>query len=182
MTPACQGDPTLDPTLVKEECGLFVRGDPTDTDGSGAGTLAAPFKTLQAAIYAVPDNKWIFVCTKNTFNEKVTIAKDNVAIYGGFDCQNKASIVGVECIGSIAVLPINVDIKNVGVLDGNKLSVLDNDLNNLSVLDGNILDNNKILNDVEVTVLQDFLNKFLINVSKNDIDVCTTVLSVLFCK
>ena len=50
------------------------------------------------------------------------------------------------------------------------------------MLDGNILDNNKILNDVEVTVLQDFLNKFLINVSKNDIDVCTTVLGVLLCK
>ncbi|HSS00353.1 MAG TPA: hypothetical protein VLM79_25015 [Kofleriaceae bacterium] len=101
---------------------------------------------------------------------------------GGFNCVNKASIVGVECIGSIAVLPINVDIKNVGVLDGNKLSVLNDDLNHLSVLDGNILDNNKILNDVELTVLQDFLNKFLINVSKNDIDVCTSVLGILLCK
>ena len=101
---------------------------------------------------------------------------------GGFNCQNKASIVGVECIGSIAVLPINVNIKNVGVLDGNKLNVLNNDLNHLSVLDGDILDNNKILNDVEVTVLQDFLNKFLINVSKNDINVCTSVLGILLCK
>ncbi|MGH9884371.1 MAG: hypothetical protein ACREBE_02510 [bacterium] len=101
---------------------------------------------------------------------------------GGFNCVNKASIVGVECIGSIAVLPINIDIKNVGVLDGNKLSVLNDDLNHLSVLDGNILDNNKILNDAEVTVLQDFLNKFLINVSKNDIDVCTSVLGILLCK
>jgi hypothetical protein len=101
---------------------------------------------------------------------------------GGFNCVNKASIVGVECIGSIAVLPINVDIKNVGVLNNNDLNVLSNDLNKVSILDGGILNNDKILNDVEVTVLQDFLNKFLINVSKNDIDVCTSVLGILLCK
>ena len=101
---------------------------------------------------------------------------------GGFNCVNKASITGVECIGSISVLPITVDVKNVGVLNNNKLSVLSNDLNNLSILDGGVLNNDKILNDVEVTVLQDFLNKFLINVTKNDIDVCTTVLGILLCK
>jgi hypothetical protein len=101
---------------------------------------------------------------------------------GGFNCLNKASITGVECIGSIAVLPIIVDVKNVGVLDGNKLSVLSDDLNHVSILDGGILNNDKILNDAELTVLDDFLNKFLINVSKNDIDVCTTVLGLLLCK
>ena len=101
---------------------------------------------------------------------------------GGFTCLNKASIVGVECIGSISVLPITVDVKNVRVLDGNELNVLSGDLNHVAILDGNILDNNKILNDVEVTVLQDFLNKFRIDVTKNDIDVCTTVLGALLCK
>src|ERR1043166_4146491 len=101
---------------------------------------------------------------------------------GGFTCSNKFSIQGVGCVGSISVLPINVDIKNVGVLDNNKLSILSGDLNNVSVLDGGILNNDKILNDVEVTTLNDFLNKFVINVSKNDIDVCTTVLGVLLCK
>lgn len=101
---------------------------------------------------------------------------------GGFNCVNKASITGVECIGSISVLPINVDVKNVGVLDNNKLTILSNDLNHVSILDGGVLNNDKILNDVEVTVLQDFLNKFLINVTKNDIDVCTAVLGVQLCK
>ena len=101
---------------------------------------------------------------------------------GGFNCQNKASIVGVECIGSISVLPVTVDVHDVGVLNGNDLSVLNDDLNKVSILDGNILDHNKILNDVEVTVLQDFLNKFVIDVTKNDIDVCTTVLGALLCK
>jgi hypothetical protein len=101
---------------------------------------------------------------------------------GNFTCLNKASISGVECVGSISVLPINVDVKNVGVLDGNKLSILSDDLNHVSVADGNILDQNKILNDVEVTVLQDFLNKFLITVTKNDVDVCTSVLGAVLCK
>ena len=95
---------------------------------------------------------------------------------GLFDCQNKASISGVQCVGAISILDgLTVNVKNVGVLDGNKISVLDNDLNNLKVLDGNILDQNKILNDVQTTVLNDFLNKFNINVTKNDIDVCALV-------
>src|SRR5689334_21521975 len=101
---------------------------------------------------------------------------------GGFQCQNKAVIQVVACVGSISMLPINVNVKDVRVLNDNELNILDNDLNHISILDGNILDNNKILNDVEVGVLQDFLNKFNIDVTKNDIDVCTTVLGVLLCK
>jgi len=98
---------------------------------------------------------------------------------GGFTCTNG---VGVGCIGSIAVLPINVNIKDVRVLDGNELTVLSNDLNYLSVLDGNILDYNTILNDVEANVLTDFLDKFDIDVTHNDIDVCTAVLGIQLCK
>ncbi|HEX3757612.1 MAG TPA: hypothetical protein VHW23_02860 [Kofleriaceae bacterium] len=95
---------------------------------------------------------------------------------GLFDCQNKASISGVQCIGAIGILnALTVDIKDVGVLDNNKISILDGDLNNLKVLDGNILDGNKILNDVQLTVLQDFLDKFNIDVTKNDVDVCALV-------
>lgn len=101
---------------------------------------------------------------------------------GGFQCVNKQNIQVVSCVGSISILPINVDIKNVRVLNDNELNVLSGDLNHVSILDGGVLNNDKILNDVEVTVLQDFLNKFLINVTKNDIDVCTTVLGVLLCK
>jgi hypothetical protein len=101
---------------------------------------------------------------------------------GGFSCANKLSIDAVECLGVVAVLPIKVDIKNVGVLNDNELSVLSDDLNKVSILDGGILNHDKILNDVEVTVLQDFLNKFAIDVTKNDIDVCTTILGGLLCK
>lgn len=101
---------------------------------------------------------------------------------GGFTCLNKASISGVECIGSISVLPISVDVKNVGVLNGNDLNVLSNDLNHVAILDGGVLNHDKILNDAEVTVLDDFLNKFDIDVTKNDIDVCTVLLGAQLCK
>jgi hypothetical protein len=98
---------------------------------------------------------------------------------GVFHCTNG---VGVGCIGSISVLPITVNIKDVRALNGNELTVLSDDLNNLSILDGDILDYNTILNDVELDVLTDFLNKFNINVTKNDIDVCTAVLGIQLCK
>jgi hypothetical protein len=98
---------------------------------------------------------------------------------GGFVCTNG---VGVGCIGSIATLPIVINIKDVSVLDGNQLTILSDDLNELSVLDGSILNHNQILDDVYATVLSDFLNKFGINVSGNDVGVCTNVLGVQLCK
>jgi hypothetical protein len=118
-------------------------------------------------------------CVADTADDQTAAVEQHT---GGFTCSNKNSIQGVGCVGSISVLPINVDVKNVGVLDNNKLTILSDDLNNVSILDGGVLNNDKILNDVEVTVLEDFLNKFLINVTKNDIDVCTNVLGVQLCK
>jgi len=106
-------------------------------------------------------------------------ATTNTGGGGGFHCTNG---VGVGCIGSIAVLPITVNIKDVRALNNNELTVLSDDLNSLSILDGDILDYNKILNDVEVDVLTDFLDKFGISVDKNDIDVCTSVLGLQLCK
>src|SRR5678815_6024790 len=51
---------------------------------------------------------------------------------GGFQCVNKQNIQVVSCIGSISILPINVDIKNVRVLNDNELNVLSGDLNHVS--------------------------------------------------
>jgi len=120
-----------------------------------------------------------------TFGLVGTSAADGAATQtsgGGFSCHNKLDIQVVSCIGSIAVLPISVDIKDVRALNDNELSVLSGDLNKVSILDGGILNNDKILNDAEVTVLDDFLNKFVVSVTKNDIDVCTSVLGAALCK
>lgn len=93
-----------------------------------------------------------------------------------FDCKNVASISVVQCVGTLAnVNVLNINVKDVSVLDNSQLNVLSGDLNNLKITDINILNGNKILNDVELTVLNDFLNKFNIDVTKNDIDVCALV-------
>jgi hypothetical protein len=102
---------------------------------------------------------------------------------GGFECENKV-VLGVQivsCEGDILILPIKVDVKDVDVLSNNDLSILEGSLNDVADLN-NILNVSKILNDVEVAVLNDFLNDFDIDVTKNEIDVCTTVLGGLLCK
>jgi hypothetical protein len=114
-------------------------------------------------------------------SEEQTGTVSENSLVPNFECSNKNS-VQVVCVGDIAILPININIKDVGVLNDSDLDILSNDLNHLSILDGGILNNNKILNDAELTVLQDFLNKFDIDVTKNDIDVCTSVLGLLLCK
>lgn len=103
--------------------------------------------------------------------------------HGGlFDCQNNGS-VSVVCTGDISILnglTVNVD----KTLDDNQLNVLSGDLNNLKITDINILDYNKILDDVKVVALNDFLTKFSIPVTNNDVDVCAVVniLGLQICK
>lgn len=93
-----------------------------------------------------------------------------------FNCKNVASISVVQCVGTLAnVNVLNINVKDVSVLDNSQLDVLSGDLDNLKIENINILNGNKILNDVELTVLDDFLNKFNIDVTKNDIDVCALV-------
>jgi len=99
---------------------------------------------------------------------------------GLFSCSNHnwGSITGVQCVA----VPINIDVKDVDVLSGNDLDVLSNDLNNLNIGDINILNYNTILNGVEATVLNDFLNKFNIDTDVSKIDVCALVGVLQFCK
>jgi len=93
-----------------------------------------------------------------------------------FDCKNVASISVVQCVGTLAnVNLLNINVKDVSVLSGDQIKVLDDDLNNLNIGDINILNGNNVLNIVKSTVLSDFLNKFNIDVTKNDIDVCALV-------
>jgi hypothetical protein len=108
---------------------------------------------------------------------------------GPFDnCHNQARNVGlivvndVLCQGTVSILPINVNVKDVDVLSNNDLDILNNDLNHVSILDGGILNNNKILNDVVDVTKNDFLNKF--NVTGIDGQVCAVVsiLGLSICK
>ena len=101
---------------------------------------------------------------------------------GLFDCQNNGS-VSVVCTGDISILNgLTVTIDKT--LNGNQLNVLSGDLNNLKITDINVLDYNKILDDVKVVALNDFLTKFSIPVTNNDVDVCAVVnvLGLQICK
>ena len=104
---------------------------------------------------------------------------------GGFNCSNKASISGVQCVvASLGVNLLNIDVKNVGVLDDSKLNILSNDLNDLDIDVGdiNILNGNSILSDLVDVTKNDFLNKFNIIVAKNDVCAVVSVLGLGLCK
>jgi hypothetical protein len=96
-------------------------------------------------------------------------------------CKNKSG-PSVFCSGGLSILPITVNVVNTRVLNDAELKILNIDLTNVSILSQNEVDINKVLSNIEVTVLQDFLNKFKINVTDNDVNVCTAVLAGLLCK
>jgi hypothetical protein len=121
-------------------------------------------------------------CVAQDGTDEAAVSQQNGGS-GLFDCQNNHSISGVQCVGDISILNgLSVNVKDVRALDGNEINVLSGDLNNVKVLDGNILDYNKILNDVEVNTLNDFLNKFNIDTNVSKIDVCALVGVLQICK
>jgi hypothetical protein len=99
---------------------------------------------------------------------------------GVLDCQNKTSISGVQCLFG----PVNVDVKNVSVLDGNKLNILSEDLNDIDIGDINILNYSSILSDLVDVSKNDFLNKFNINVAPHNTCAGVVILGVqhVLCK
>jgi hypothetical protein len=94
-------------------------------------------------------------------------------------CENSPT-GGVLCTGNILVLPVNIDIKNVGILNNFQLIDLSNSLNNINILNGSLNDN---LSKIELVVLNKFLNDFVIAITHNDVNVCAVaVLGGLICK
>jgi hypothetical protein len=100
----------------------------------------------------------------------------------GFHCLNHTSIHVVVCEGSISLFPITINVDYLYVLSDNELTILSGDLNDLTIVDEDTLDDNKVLGDVEATVADDFLDKFHITVTNNDIVVCTTVTGSQICR
>src|SRR5437660_583274 len=119
-------------------------------------------------------------CVASSDAAEETATSQNTGSGGLFDCQNNGS-VSVVCTGDISILnglSVSVD----KVLNDNQVSVLENDLNNLKITDINVLDGNKILDDVQVLVLNDFLTKFSIPVTVKDINVCALIGVLQLCK
>lgn len=99
-----------------------------------------------------------------------------------FHCLNSTSIHVVTCTGSISLFPITITVDNVRILSDNEINILDDDLDDLTVIDGDIVDHNPVLDDIESVVLDDFLNRFGIVLSRAAILVCTTEAGTAICK
>jgi hypothetical protein len=84
--PDCAGDPTTDPAIVTDACGVFV--DASAAPG-GDGKQASPFQTFAEAAAAKPAR--VFACA-GTYTETMQVTfSDGVSIYGGFTgCTGKS--------------------------------------------------------------------------------------------
>lgn len=81
--PGCAGDPTVDATIVRDECFAFASAG---TAAGGKGTKAAPFASLQDAIDAAKsDGRRVLACSNKAFSEEIVIPA-GAEVVGGFDC------------------------------------------------------------------------------------------------
>jgi hypothetical protein len=74
------------PCLIDEQYSVFV--SPNGTDGPNAGTKAAPFKTLGAALTAAKAARKHVIACEGKYEEKVVLGAplDGTYLHGGFDC------------------------------------------------------------------------------------------------
>ena len=95
-----------------------------------------------------------------------------------FLCVNQ--VASVLCNGTLAILPVNVNISNIDALNNDELNLLSNNLNNLSLLDGGkILSDLAILNGAKFNV-EDVLSQ--IGITGSQVNACTTlVLGLQLC-
>ena len=80
---SCDGDPTTDATLVRDDCFAFASAGAAT---GGKGTKASPFASLQEAIDAVKsDGRRVLACADQPFAEEIVIPA-GAEVVGGFDC------------------------------------------------------------------------------------------------
>jgi hypothetical protein len=81
---SCDEDPSDNPSVLRDECGVFVK--PDGSDASGDGTEKNPLMTLGKAIeIAAEQGKRVFAC-RGSYMEAVTVP-GGAALYGGLDCS-----------------------------------------------------------------------------------------------
>src|SRR5580704_2303505 len=80
--PDCSGDPTADPAVVIDACGVFVSASAAP---GGDGTQATPFQTFAEAAAVKPAR--VFACA-GIYTETTQVSfSGGVEVYGGFsDC------------------------------------------------------------------------------------------------
>jgi hypothetical protein len=82
-TPDCSGDPTKDPAIVANGCGVFVSAS---APAGGDGTQRKPFNKLSDAITAASGKtSRVYACAESYDNETVTVnVTGALDVYGGF--------------------------------------------------------------------------------------------------
>lgn len=78
----------------------------------------------------------------------------------------------VKCVGYVSIFAIELLVNNVRILNHSELTILERSLNDLSVTLKDVLDVNVILKNIEISVLNNFLNRFKIDIDLEDINVC----------
>ena len=89
---SCEPDaarsPFDNPCLIHERYGVFV--SPAGSDSTGAGTRAAPYRTLARALQAAKfDTRRVYACDNGTgYADGVTLdaTLDGMELFGGFNC------------------------------------------------------------------------------------------------
>jgi hypothetical protein len=140
--PHCVGDPTTDPAIVRDECGVFVSA--TAMPG-GDGTQQKPFTKLSDAVAkALAAGKRLYACDES-YTEKATLKiNGSLDVYGGFTgCESsgkawtwsaaqRASLTGpADAIalvlasgkGAIHVENVDVTAPNATVMGGSSIAV-----------------------------------------------------------
>jgi hypothetical protein len=90
----CSGSPSSNPSVLNDNCGVFVA--PTGNDEDGAGTKASPYQTLGKAIEAAGEKgaTRVFACG-GTYTGSVVIP-GGLELFGGLACPEGAWAPGVE--------------------------------------------------------------------------------------
>ncbi len=108
--------PGEDACVIEESYGVFV--SPNGSDASGAGTRAAPYKTLAKAI-ASASGKRVYACaTGGSYDEMVTIGA-SVSLFGGFDCSSWAYTTSTTAQLKLSApgIPLTVKASDVTIED-----------------------------------------------------------------
>ena len=92
----------------------------------------------------------------------------------------------LHCDGRVIVLDLEVVVKDLPWPPPEEMEILMEDLDAESIRLQNTLDNtldhNVILKSIEDVFVMDFNDKFGVDVTRNDIEVCTSVLGALLCR
>lgn len=114
--------------------------------------------------------------TSNAADE--TAVAQNINCILLFDCGNSPFGGGVRCTGSCqSINAVTVAVAECRFLNDLELNELSVDLNSNSG-DINILNLSDVLNRIELTVLDDFINKFDIFVTKSNVNVCSPIVQL----